>query len=284
MTGFWIGVAASIITGALVNEFCDVSPWLARKLVRRAARRWGTAGSDLAHGYEAEWAAVIEDCPGKITKLTLAMRFFAGAVWRAERGRLRLAARQLRDGVAGLRLNDPENFAETLTQAMAPSLVLAALAGWVSLAQGLDVAQSAGISTAVLSFILACLAVRSTEAAAHHAERKLETALTAELRSASSYAKMHGTPHLWLQVIGDGFVIMRHGPEAGIEAWELWNPRTAAFVPFSGLTVMPDMRVGRLRLVTDHFDAALWRVWMRHTGLRRSSVIRPRPSFSPGDL
>jgi hypothetical protein len=36
-----------------------------------------------------------------------------------------------------------------------------------------------------------------------------QAAAGAELKAASSYAKLHGDPDLWLQVIEDGFVIMR---------------------------------------------------------------------------
>ncbi|MFF5082539.1 hypothetical protein ACFY36_36305 [Actinoplanes sp. NPDC000266] len=87
MTAFWFGVLVSIATGALVNEFCDVSPWLADKIARRAARLWSAGDSAL----EVEWAAVIQDCPGKLTKLFIALRFGAGAASKAQRRWLKRA-------------------------------------------------------------------------------------------------------------------------------------------------------------------------------------------------
>jgi hypothetical protein len=90
MTLFVLGVIASVLTGVLVNEFCDIAPWLAGMVVRRAARTWAK-GHAAAGIYEEEWAAVVDDCPGKVTKLALALRFAIGAAadssWRhLERG------------------------------------------------------------------------------------------------------------------------------------------------------------------------------------------------------
>lgn len=82
MSAFWVGVLVSVVTGALVNEFCDVAPWLARHVIRCAALLWARTDSSLASGYLVEWAAVVEDCPGKLTKLVLALRFLLGAVAR----------------------------------------------------------------------------------------------------------------------------------------------------------------------------------------------------------
>ena len=82
MTGFWAGVVLSIITGAVVNEFCDLSPWLAGRLIRFAARTWSQGDPDQAAIYDEEWAAIIETCPGKLTKLVLATRFACGAIYR----------------------------------------------------------------------------------------------------------------------------------------------------------------------------------------------------------
>ena len=88
MTGFWVGVAISVATGAVVNEFCDVSPWLAKRLMRRAALLWAATDSALASGYVVEWASLLEDCPGKITKLLLALRFLVGAAGRTSCARV----------------------------------------------------------------------------------------------------------------------------------------------------------------------------------------------------
>jgi hypothetical protein len=89
VTGFWIGVAISVITSAVVNEFCDISPWLARRVMRRAALLWAATDSALADGYVVEWASVLEDCPGKISKLVLALRFLLGAASTAIFARVR---------------------------------------------------------------------------------------------------------------------------------------------------------------------------------------------------
>ena len=56
------------ILGALVNEFSDLCPWLARGVVRWAACRW-TSDSTLALSYAEEWVAVIDARPGKLLKL-----------------------------------------------------------------------------------------------------------------------------------------------------------------------------------------------------------------------
>jgi len=95
MTAFLIGVGVSIITGALVNEFCDISPWLAQRLARNAARLWALGDPELKAVYEEEWAAVVQACPGKVTKLVVAARFAAGAVARTQTPRLRKVAASL---------------------------------------------------------------------------------------------------------------------------------------------------------------------------------------------
>ena len=62
MTGW--AVVLSIALGLFVNEFCEVSPWLADKLVRRSAR---LRYEDPARSEERaeELAAYIKDRPGK---------------------------------------------------------------------------------------------------------------------------------------------------------------------------------------------------------------------------
>ena len=88
MTGFWIVVGIPIIVGLAANEMSDLSPWLAEKVIRRAAYLWATGDPDRAAVLYEEWRAVVLDCPGKLTKLVLALRFLAGATWRHERGRV----------------------------------------------------------------------------------------------------------------------------------------------------------------------------------------------------
>ncbi len=89
MSEFWIGVIVAIVTGALVNEMCDFSPWLARKMIPWAASTWALGDGEVAAVYAEEWSAVVDDCPGKLSKVFVALRFVAGAVIRAELRRSR---------------------------------------------------------------------------------------------------------------------------------------------------------------------------------------------------
>lgn len=75
-------IAASFVFGLLVNEMTDISPWAARRLVHWAAYRW-TADPHTAARYAEEWAAIIDERPGKLLKLGTAARFAVGAAGRA---------------------------------------------------------------------------------------------------------------------------------------------------------------------------------------------------------
>ncbi|MFI7547225.1 hypothetical protein [Actinoplanes sp. NPDC049599] len=97
MTGVWLAVALSVVTGLLVNEICDISPWLALRMVRRAARLWSVGDPMVAEAYGEEWAAIIADCPGKLSKMVRAAGFLGGATLKASRYRIgRLRRRSLR--------------------------------------------------------------------------------------------------------------------------------------------------------------------------------------------
>ncbi|WP_336214797.1 hypothetical protein [Nonomuraea sp. LPB2021202275-12-8] len=64
--------------GLLVNEFCDISPWVARKTVVWSVRlKYGR--SARAEIRAEEQAAVIDSRPGKLFKLVTALIFAAGA-------------------------------------------------------------------------------------------------------------------------------------------------------------------------------------------------------------
>jgi hypothetical protein len=76
------GVLPAVALGLAVNEFCDLSPWLARRVVLGAARLWAETPEEAA-GYAEEWTAVIEERPGKLFKLITALTFFGGAALRA---------------------------------------------------------------------------------------------------------------------------------------------------------------------------------------------------------
>lgn len=75
-------IILGIVFGLLVNEITDVSPWLARKLVRWSACRW-TVNPEIGAAYAEEWAAVIDERPGKLFKLLTALQFALGAAGRA---------------------------------------------------------------------------------------------------------------------------------------------------------------------------------------------------------
>lgn len=74
-----ITIIVSVCLGLFVNEFCDISPWLAKRLVRWAARYTVTSSyssNDLAE----EWCALIDARPGKLFKLATAGVFAARAL------------------------------------------------------------------------------------------------------------------------------------------------------------------------------------------------------------
>lgn len=74
-----IEIILALGLGLVVNEFSDVSPWLARKLVAwSAGLRYGdTARADIR---AEELAAVINDRPGKLFKLGTGVRFASAAL------------------------------------------------------------------------------------------------------------------------------------------------------------------------------------------------------------
>jgi hypothetical protein len=71
-------IVLAIGGGLLVNEFCDLSPWAARKVVVWSARvRYGK--SQRAETRAEELAAVIDSRPGKLFKLLTSLTFACGA-------------------------------------------------------------------------------------------------------------------------------------------------------------------------------------------------------------
>ncbi|MER5215415.1 hypothetical protein ABT063_33930 [Streptomyces sp. NPDC002838] len=69
--------------GIVIGECTEVSPWLARRILRLAARLLGNP--EATERYEAEWLALLDERPGKLLKL-----FFA--FWIALRGTWTLRA------------------------------------------------------------------------------------------------------------------------------------------------------------------------------------------------
>jgi len=109
----------AIISGLAINEFCDLSPWLARKLVRWSAyRRYANRG--LAEDRADELAAVIDARPGKLFKLGTALGFVTAAIavsvvraaarWIPASGRRLVERLQARRGrsVAPILFTDPD--------------------------------------------------------------------------------------------------------------------------------------------------------------------------------
>ncbi|MEE1761190.1 hypothetical protein [Streptomyces sp. SP18BB07] len=67
----------AIVLGLVVNEFCDVCPWLARKVIRLAARL--VPDPEVRERLAEEWAAGLHDRPGKILKLLSALTLLVSA-------------------------------------------------------------------------------------------------------------------------------------------------------------------------------------------------------------
>ena len=72
-------ILLGIVPGLLANEFCEFSPWCARKLVRWSAFRRYTDPGRAAMRAE-ELTALIDDRPGNLFKLFTAACFAADAV------------------------------------------------------------------------------------------------------------------------------------------------------------------------------------------------------------
>lgn len=93
-------IVSSILLGGLAIELSDVGPRLARRIVRRAARWWSPDPDDAADHAE-EWAALVDERPGKLRKLGTASAFFAGAIPRAVTRPVRRVASRRRDRPSG---------------------------------------------------------------------------------------------------------------------------------------------------------------------------------------
>jgi DNA-binding transcriptional MerR regulator len=64
-----------IVSGLLVNEYCDISPWVAVRLMRWAARLRYRDDAERAKVRGVEWAALIQERPGNLFKLLTALGF-----------------------------------------------------------------------------------------------------------------------------------------------------------------------------------------------------------------
>ncbi|MFI6182557.1 hypothetical protein ACIA8R_44010 [Nonomuraea sp. NPDC051191] len=72
-------IVLGVLLGLIANEMCDVSPWLARKLVASAAHLQYRDPARAAMRAE-ELEALVNERPGKLFKLATALAFVAGAL------------------------------------------------------------------------------------------------------------------------------------------------------------------------------------------------------------
>ncbi|MFJ4624673.1 hypothetical protein [Streptomyces sp. NPDC088812] len=75
LTNLLIPTALSMVIG----ECTEVSPWLARRVLRLAALRLGNP--EAAERYEAEWIALLDERPGKLLKLFFATWIALRSTW-----------------------------------------------------------------------------------------------------------------------------------------------------------------------------------------------------------
>jgi DNA-binding transcriptional MerR regulator len=68
-------MAFAIVSGLLVNECCDISPWVAVRLIRWASRLRYRGAAERATVRAEELAALIQDRPGNLFKLLTALGF-----------------------------------------------------------------------------------------------------------------------------------------------------------------------------------------------------------------
>jgi hypothetical protein len=73
-------VLLAIFLGLVANEFCDVSPWLARRAVRLAVRLRYPDNPVRASIRREELEGVCANAPGKICKLLVALSFLFAAL------------------------------------------------------------------------------------------------------------------------------------------------------------------------------------------------------------
>lgn len=71
MTEFLLFLAGAVLIPLALNEFCDWSPRLARRIVKWTAGR--LSDPQAVARYSEEWAADLEDLPGKLSKLGFAL-------------------------------------------------------------------------------------------------------------------------------------------------------------------------------------------------------------------
>lgn len=73
-------IAVTVVAGLIVNEFCEISPWAARMLVKWSARYRYAGDPDRVEVRASELAALIDARPGKLFKLLTACGFVVAAL------------------------------------------------------------------------------------------------------------------------------------------------------------------------------------------------------------
>ena len=94
----WWPALLSVLLGLMANEIGDVSPWLAKRIIRWSAARW-SADSEEAAALAEEWSALLDERPGKLLKLFTALGFAARATMAQQHRRLDAALPQLRNAL-----------------------------------------------------------------------------------------------------------------------------------------------------------------------------------------
>jgi hypothetical protein len=129
----WPEIFVSLGFGLALTELTDMSPWLARRLVRWAARTWSTE-PEVAAGYAEEWTAIITERPGKLLKLLTALGFVCGAIGRAGPRDIRTAVQlikeypALRSVIRALEIVDRgESWSITVIVAMTTGIIVSML-------------------------------------------------------------------------------------------------------------------------------------------------------------
>ena len=72
-----LAAAGSFLLSLITNEIGELAPAMAQRIVRVAAR--AIDDPQERERYAEEWAALIERCPGKLTKLVRALWLLVGA-------------------------------------------------------------------------------------------------------------------------------------------------------------------------------------------------------------
>jgi ABC-type amino acid transport substrate-binding protein len=98
----WREILLSLLLGVLANEFSDISPWLARRLVWWAASLWAEEPDQVAV-YRKKGTVLINGRPGKLLKLMTAIGFASGAVVQWQSRSLRRHVREALDSSRGFR-------------------------------------------------------------------------------------------------------------------------------------------------------------------------------------